>query len=261
LAADILSIFRVQEITFTPVDVEHLPDEEDVQALAPEIERMFDETLTLAMDRRPEETTEAQARDVAQFAIRLPAAREASRHEWTPPGRAEMTIDVSQLRAIFDELGYDDVDLPQGLDGKTLSAEFAGMLASFYGGCDPSSRDADCITLLQMGAPTVSVPDGLDVEHLGRIYLELLGTPADEAARLSQQIDWTTTLVLPFPHHVNLTHETVSLKDVEATVIHSESPYRPDPEYLVTWVDQGVVYAVAGRDDCARGLDLARSLQ
>jgi hypothetical protein len=112
-----------------------------------------------------------------------------------------------------------------------------------------------------MASPSATVPDGLDVDQLGRIYLELLGMPAEEAGRLSRQIDWTTTLVLPFPHHVNLTYETAPVDGVEGTLIHSESSYRPAAEYLLTWVKGDVVYAVIGKGDHTEALELADSLE
>jgi hypothetical protein len=256
LAADLLGIFRVQRVTFTPVDMEALPDRERLEALAPEIERMFGDALVVVTEREPEELTEAAARDRASFPIRLPNTAEATRHEWTAPMHVTMDIDLSYLQGLFAELGYRDIDLPQELDGTTLAADFSGMLTTYYGDCQDGPMGQDCTTFVQMASPTVSVPDGLDVQRLGRIYLELLGTPADEAAHLSKQIDWTTTLVLPFPHHVNLTHETILIDGVEVTLLHSESAYRPTAEYLLTWVEDDIIYAVSGKGDYAQALDL-----
>jgi hypothetical protein len=261
LAGDLLAVFRVQRVAFTPVDVEAFPNEEVLEDLAPEIERMFGESLAVVAEKEPEEVTEAEARERAGFPIRLPDTPEPTRHEWTPPIHISMEVDVSQIQALFTELGYEDVELPQALEGRTLEADFSGMLTTYYGSCADASVGRDCITLVQMASPTVSVPDGLDVEELGRIYLELLGTPKDEALQLSEQIDWTTTLVLPFPHHVSLTYETVSVGGVEATLVHSESGYRPTAEYLLTWVEGNVIYAVVGKGDSSEALSLAASLR
>jgi hypothetical protein len=263
LAGDLLGLFRVQRIEFTPVNPEALPDEETLQALAPEIERMFDETLTITVEGEQQSVTEAAAREQAGFPIRLPAAAgENARYEWTPPMHIAVRVDVSQLRALFAELGYADIDLPSALDGETVEAEFAGMLTASYGRCaEDALGEPNCVALVQMPSPAATVPDGLDINDLGRVYLELLGMPVEEAARLSERIDWTTTLVLPFPHHVNLTHETVQVDGVEGTLIHSQSAYRPAPEYLLTWVKGDIIYAIAGQGDSSRALELAASLE
>jgi len=260
MAGELLAVFRVQRIVFTPVDTEALPKGETLEALAPEIERMFGDTLAVGAESRPEEVNEADAHKRAEFAVRLPVAEEATRHEWIGPMHLAVDIDLPQLRTLFAELGYGEIELPPELDGKTLEADFSGMLTSYYGTCEKRDYERGCVTLLQMASPTVSVPDGLSVRELGRVYLELLGTPASEAAHLSQKIDWTTTLVLPFPHHVNLTHDTLPLDGVEATLIHSESSYRPTPEYLLTWVKGDVIYAVAGKGEYSEALELAGSL-
>jgi hypothetical protein len=262
LAADLLRMFRVQEIQFTPVNSDDLPDEETLKAVAPEIERMFDENLAIAMDGKPETVPEAAARERAGFAVRLPSAQQPVRYELTPPVHIAMNVDLERLRTLFAELGYEDVDLPGTLDRSTVRADFQGVLTAEYGSCgDESLSMDDCITFLQMPSPRVSVPDRLDVDQLAQVYLELLGLPKQEADRLSERIDWSTTLVLPFPHHVNLTHETVRIDGVKGTLIRSESGYRPAPEYLLTWVKDGIVYAVTGEGDHVRALDLVVTLK
>jgi hypothetical protein len=263
LAGDLLGLFRVQRIEFTPVGEDDWPDEATLQAVAPEIERMFAETLMITAQGEQQRVTEASARGRAEFPVRLPAVGgENAQIEWTPPVHILYAVDLPQIQAVFAELGYEDVDLPTSLDGKIVEADFAGILTTHYGACDQDGFEGqDCITFVQMPSPSASTPDGLDIDQLGRVYLELLGMPVDEATRLSKRIDWTTTLVLPFPHHVNITHETIQVDGVEGTLIHSESGYRPTPEYLLTWVKDDIIYAIAGKGDYSEGLAMAASLE
>jgi hypothetical protein len=263
LAGELLGVFRLQRIEFTPVSEENLPDEETLQAVAPEIERVFDETLTMKLGGQRQSLTEASARERTEFSVRLPAAvGENAHYEWTPPVHIALEVNLQLIQGLFAELGYQDIDLPTAIDGKTVEADFAGILRASYGACDQDGPEGrDCITFVQMPSPSATVPDGLDIDQLGRVYLELLGMPVEEATRLSDRIDWTTTLVLPFPHHVNLTHETVRVDGVEGTLIHSQSGYRPAAEYLLTWVKGDIIYAVAGQGDSSAALELAASLR
>jgi hypothetical protein len=263
LAGELLGVFRLQRIEFTPVSEENLPDEETLQAVAPEIERVFDETLTMKLGGQRQSLTEASARERTEFSVRLPAALgENAHYEWTPPVHIALEVNLQLIQGLFAELGYQDIDLPTAIDGKTVEADFAGILRASYGACDQDGPEGrDCITFVQMPSPSATVPDGLDIDQLGRVYLELLGMPVEEATRLSDRIDWTTTLVLPFPHHVNLTHETVRVDGVEGTLIHSQSGYRPAAEYLLTWVKGDIIYAVAGQGDSSAALELAASLR
>lgn len=263
LAGEFLGLFRVQRIEFTPVSEEAWPDEATMKAVAPEIERVFDEALTVTTAGEGHTLTEAEARGRAEFRVRLPdAGGETARYEWTPPVHIAYQVDLPRVTALFAELGYAHVDLPTSLDGKAVEADVAGVLTASYGACAEDAPAGDsCMTFIQMPSPTASVPDGLDIDQLGRIYLELLGMPVEQASRLSERIDWTTTLVLPFPHHVNLTHELVRVDGVEGTLIHSESPYRPAPEYLLTWIKDDVVYAVSGKGNYHQALDVANRLR
>ena len=262
LAGNFLSLFRVQKIEFTAVSPEDLPDEETMEAVAPEIERMFYEDLTVTTQGERETVDEATARAQAGFPVRLPVTEQGQvRYEWTPPVHVAMQIDLPRVRALFAELGYQDVELPDTLDGKTVEADFQGMLTAAYGACeDERAPGNECMAFVQMPSPALSVPDDLDVVQLGQVYLELLGTTREDAADLSERIDWTTTLVVPFPGRYDLTHETVRVDGVEGTLIHPTSSawYR---EYLLTWVKDDVVYAVTGNGDHAKALDLAGSLE
>jgi hypothetical protein len=263
LAGELLGLFRVQTIQFTPVSEDDWPDEATLQAVAPRIDRMFDETLSITAQGEQESLTEMSARERAGFRVRLPAVgEENAQYEWTPPVHISFKVDLPQIEAVFAELGYQHIDLPTALDGETVEADFAGILTTSYGTCDPEGVEGrDCITFVQMPSPSASVPDGLDINQLGRVYLELLGMPVEEATSLSERIDWTTTLVLPFPHHVNIAHETMQVDGVEGTLIHSESGYRPTPEYLLTWVKDDTIYAIAGKGNTSEGLTLAASLE
>ena len=262
-AGDLLRLFRVQKIEFTPVDPEALPDEETLEAVAPEIQRMFDKDLTITTDGERETVDEATARARAGFSIRLPATeQEEVRYEWTPPVHVAMQVDLPRLRTLFAELGYRDVELPDTLGDRTVEADFQGMLTAAYGACeDERPPGGECMAFVQMPSPAISVPDDLDIDQLGRVYLELLGMTDEEAARLSDRIDWTTTLVVPFPNRYDLAYETVRVDGVEATLIHPASEDRWYREYLLTWVKGGIVYAVTGNGDYAGALELADSLE
>ena len=61
-----------------------------------------------------------------------------------------------------------------------------------------------CTEYAQVPAPRASTPPELDLDQLGRAYLQLLGMSAQEAERFSQRVNWATTLVVPLPASANL---------------------------------------------------------
>jgi hypothetical protein len=55
------------------------------------------------------------------------------------------------------------------------------------------------LQLIQGRAPLVNLPDGVDLRQLGRAALRVLGMAPEQADALSNQIDWSSTLLFPFP--------------------------------------------------------------
>ncbi len=263
LAGEFLSLFRVQRMEFVPFDPTGLPDKETLEIAAPEFERMFEEQLTVEVEGEHGFVDEATARERADFPIRLPADQKATRYEWSPPVHVTLTIDLPRLRALFAELGYQDIELPNALDGETVSMEFQGMLEAEYGPCsaDAPSPDGKCLSFLQLPSPIISAPDGLDVEQFGRIYLELLGMTEEEIALLSSRIDWTSTLLVPYPRHPDLVYKDVRVDGVDGALVHPNMVSQPYRAFLLTWVKDGIVYVVSGNGDYAEALALVETLQ
>ncbi len=108
-------------------------------------------------------------------------------------GAMRLTVNEPRLRALLQTLGVTDVDLPAGIDGKSIEVKNPRVLVqSFKNG----TRHA---ALVEAESPEVSVPAGLDVEKLGEIGLRILGLDAAEARRVSMATDWRSTLVVPVP--------------------------------------------------------------
>ena len=263
LAGEFLSLFRVQQVEFVPFDPTVLPDEETLDVALPEFERMFDDNLTVEMEGERGFVDEATARARADFPIRLPTDREATRYEWTPAAHVALTIDLPRLRALFAELGYQEIDLPDALDGETVSVDFEGMLEAEYGTCgaDAPASSGRCLSFLQLPSPALSAPDELDAEQFGRIYLELLGMTEDEIDALGARIDWASTLLVPYPRHPDLIYEEVRVDGAEGALVHPPTGSGQYREFLLTWMKDGIVYVVAGYGDHAETLALAETLQ
>lgn len=262
-AGNLLSLFRVQEIEFTAVEPEALPDEETVRSVAPKIESMFDDDLTVTFEGGAEVVDEATVRARADFPIRIAGEPEPSFIQWVPPIHVAFEVDLPRIRALFGELGYTDLELPASLDGAVVEAQTEGMVQVHYGACEVDSpeRRPDCIVHTQMPGPIISVPDNLDVEQLTRVYLELLGLTGEEAAGVSERLDWSTTLLVPFPRAYGLTYENVEVDGVEGTLLFSMTPDGRQREYLLTWSKAGVIHSLRGYGDFGPALALADSLE
>jgi hypothetical protein len=85
--------------------------------------------------------------------------------------------------------------------------------------------------------------------------LEILGLDKEEAARLSQEIDWTSTLLLPIPQDIANYHE-VTVDGVSGMAV-SELDGR---SATIIWQKEGVIYSLFGDRSAEELLALTDSL-
>jgi hypothetical protein len=110
-----------------------------------------------------------------------------------PEESAQLTVNEPKLRALLDALELQDVAIPAGLAGRTVTVRRPPVVIEHY------RRGRAEIHWVQAKSPEVALPAGVDLEQLGQIGLRVLGLDAGEARRVAASIDWHSTLVVPVP--------------------------------------------------------------
>ena len=118
---------------------------------------------------------------------------------------------------------------------------------------------SQCTTLIQAPSPEISAPPGLDIAGIGEMLLQILGMSPEEAAQFSRSVDWTTTLIIPIPRY-GTEFQDVFVDGVQGTII-MQSMRSELPQYLLIWIKDDIVYALAGPGDTALALEIAESLE
>jgi len=143
------------------------------------------------------------------------------------------------MQALLDVLGLEDVTLPPG-DTMTVEADIPAMVFQEYRLGDGR------VSIHQSLSPTATLPSGVDPALLGEVMLRILGMPTEDAQRLAQTIDWTSTLVIPLPT------DGVRSREVEVdgvTGLWLEERIRSErypPDVTILWQRDGVIYMVNG---------------
>jgi hypothetical protein len=196
-AADqLLQVLRVQTVVFVPITQERMQQLKNIN---------FDnKTLFLAeptITNQPGEPQEVATADAAAAIVGFPVEQPATLPN--PPtqtafrvtGRtiAEFQINVASARELLQLTGVDDVTLPDALGAQPITVDMAPAVLTTYTG------DGYQLQLIQGRAPLVNLPDGVDLRQLGRAALRVLGMAPEQADALSNQIDWSSTLLFPFP--------------------------------------------------------------
>lgn len=162
-------------------------------------------------------------------------------------GSGRLTIDLEGARAILEAAGVDPRLLPDALEGELVDV-------IIQAGVEQQWQDGT--TLLQTESPLVEYPDGLDPTVLGQALLQVLGMNEDEAVRLAQSIDWTSTLLLPVPQEF-ATFNEVTIDDVSGLALASLD----GTHSVVMWQKEDVIYLLSGPGTTNDLVSLADSLQ
>jgi len=272
IATSFLGIFRVESVQVIPVDLENLPQsfgsgESFEKFMANEVKvEEFGETR--------EVSSKEDASAAAGIPVRLPENIEGEpRLSVEQGGRMTFQVNYELARAVLDDIGHQDIELPENLDGAPIEVVIQPAVLAMYGECrveeeikamegmDPDESDApalsECTTLLQTTSPTISAPPGLNLGQIGEAYLQILGMSPEEAASFAANVDWTTTFVIPIPKYAE--YQQVPVDGVSGTLV--EYRERGTAWYALMWVKDGLLYVLSGPGNAETAQVIARSLE
>lgn len=258
LASNFLGLFRVEH--FTVLDVDPARFEEVANVLD---ESMIGETeIVERMGQTYEVASVDEAAEAAGFAPATPGDYygEPVTIEVSEGGTTAFKPDVAALREVFATLGMDPELMPENVDGETFTIHVPSGIALAY--TYELDGEENNFIVTEMPSPTVDVPDGVDVDALGEAMLQLFGMSPREARRLSQSIDWTTTLVLPIPTDMASVSEITVNGTTGLLFERADMSNDVDGEGgALLWQKDGVMYFVAGTNSSIALLDIAASMQ
>ncbi len=234
LAGQLLQVFRVQDVMFVPIDTARL---EQLESVDFDPKTLFMAEPELINDPAAPQTV-ASAAEAANAAGFTPAgitsfASTALSSDIVVHDRrvVQTQVNVESARQLLELMGVNDVQLPDALGAAPIVADIPPTVESSYTGSDYR------LTLLQGPSPDVKLPEGVDLAVLGRAGLRLLGIPAQQAEAISRNIDWSSTLVVPFPSDVS-TIQQVTVGGRQALLVgdgdsHSQLYWQSDDRFYM----------------------------
>lgn len=273
IANNFLGLFRVEQIRVIEVDYANLAGQLGDSS---QIESLLAENIQVEQGGENQEATDAQsAAQMAGMDVRVISGFEGKiEFRVQPATKAVFNIDLELVEGILKELGRSDIQLPKSIDGAVVTVEIPAAVITSYGDCpepgdeseaayyDPDDADAarpenlsDCIGFLQVPAPSISAPPDLDVNQIGQAYLEILGMKPEEAQKFAQNVDWTSTFIIPIPNS-GTEYKEVTVDGVKGTLITHHSG-----QFILLWLKDNMLYALSGYGNKNKALDLAGALR
>jgi hypothetical protein len=272
-AGQFLGLFRVEQIQVLPIDTTQLSYLTDESTLVKQISQLFAESVTVTKEPgKPVVTTStAEASQLAGFPVRLLGAADGEPVIRVHDGPAfEVVLSRERIQAFLDGAGRSDLVLPASIDGAKISVDIPTEATAAYGEC-PTEADVEasgpdgfeltrsCVLLSQVPSPIVTAPPDLDVAALAELGLQFTGMTAEEARAYSENVDWTTTLVIPIPRNVSSSRQ-VSVDGVTGTLITRGIDDGVRQRYMLVWVKTGIIHALSGFGTASDAQALANSI-
>jgi len=272
LAAKFLYLFRAQKIETVAVDSDRVQEQMKKFQSASGIEDLIASSVKVESEGKAAEVKSADEASLkAGISVRTPQAL-GDPVKWIvePAAKLTMQVDLDRIRGILQEIGRNDIELPETLDGTSVTVDFPPVVVGLYGDCgdpavltdpDDASQRAHyrCdVVLRQLMSPTVGAPEGMDVNQVATAMLQVIGFTRAEAEEFAATIDWTTTLVVPVPRNV-ASEQKVTVDGVPATLIVPAS--QSSKKFFLMWIKDEILYTLTGAGDKEKALEIANSLK
>jgi hypothetical protein len=195
-AADqLLGVFRVQKIVFMPISPDRIQQLRDLDLKGG---GLFVGRPEPADRTPPRQVASADAAaQVAGYPVaqitNLPSAPSATEFHVIGANHTQVQVNVAAARQLLDALDIRDVSLPDALGAQPIAIATQPFVAARYQGAGYD------LTLSQGQSPNVTLPDGVELSQLGKVALRVIGMTPEQAEIASRQINWSNTLIFPFP--------------------------------------------------------------
>lgn len=242
-ASDFLGLFRVDKFAPISISPEQLALFEEIaeSGLYPGEIEMIEEPST------PQLTSSiAEAETKARLQARLPSTLdEPDSVYFIDGGQGRLVVNVENARKILEIASIDPLLIPDTLDGAEVNVTVYPAISLNWN---------DGVVLMQSPSPLVEYPDDVDVTALGTALLQILGMEPEEAARVANSIEWTSTLLVPVPENM-ATFDEIHVDGVSGLALSSVDGNNA----AVLWQRSGTIYVLSG-SDIDRLVDIANSL-
>jgi hypothetical protein len=228
-ASDFLGLFRVQKFAAISVSPEQLARLEEVAEAG-----LYPGEMEMVRDPGPPAPVSslAEAKSFAGQPVKTIAELGTPELiQVTAGGAGRLLVDVESARAILTAAGVDPLLLPDSLDGAAVDVTIFPAVEQRW----PNA------SLVQTESPVVDYPDDVDPAQLGEALLRMLGMDPVEAQRLAQDIDWTSTMLLPIPEDVASFRE-VAVGGESALALSSIDGQGSS----LMWQESGALYLLTG---------------
>lgn len=251
--AGTLSIFRVENVKGINISLQDLQDiQKKIEMKEAEIN--MDDLGKVKLDggKRRSASVE-EVKSIPDFTVALPSSLADIKPnvDIIEPATVSFALAVENFNSVLKSFGATRL-LPESVDGKTFSANFSSRVFMNY-----KMNDRQ-ITVTQLKAPEIIVPDGVDVDEIYSSLVELPILPKDLQTQLKSIKDWKNTLYIPV---VEAEMEEVAINGAKGYVSSDTNRENNTVRSRVIWYNKGIIYTINGNISKDEILTIAQSMR
>jgi hypothetical protein len=265
-AGQFLDVFRVKRLAVVQVQtgqLEKLQQYRDQVFSKPQVQRAKPvEVRTAAEAAKEAQLLKGNASLPSDFHVLTPGflpSELGAPQKFTVQGsgQAITQVNLQAARMVLQMANLPTDALPAGQGSIQVTANLKPGVAQEY------QAGGHTLEIVQTQNPEVQVPDGVDLAKLNEVGLQLLGLSPDAAKRLSQNVDWATTLILPVPTDIGSVRDVTVHGNPGYLITQTRESKRGTggPGSIVMWQENNWLYAVAGNYSSSVLLQVAESLK
>jgi hypothetical protein len=157
------------------------------------------------------------------------------------PSTISFTLNVDNVNTILKSFKAKEL-LPDEIDGKTFSVSFGARASIKY------DLNGKTYNITETTSPNIQVPEGVDADSLFNTLVNVPVFPDELKSRLASITDWKNTLYIPLMQDSNGSIDEVNLNGKTAYISSNEGKGAKDSDLSsgIIWMDNGVIYGIAG---------------
>ncbi len=255
LAASLLLQAACTSLPFERVDYKAYPTAKNASDF---FGRVYAKTRVEAI-KEQQVTSAAEASQQVGFPVRLPAylpqgLETIDKIDTSQPHAYQIIVNLNTARVLLQSAGIPIDNLPTALEQIQVEAVVSPGVGTY------TDTDQHFVTFLQSRNPSYEVPAEVDpylLEELGRLSWQYLGLTWEQAAQLSQDMNWASFLALP-PSDMD-SAEGVIINGVPGVALHTSNP--DISHRAILWEEDGILYGMYSSLPLEEIIRMAESLE
>lgn len=185
-------------------------------------------------DTAMQQVTIAKAQQMVGYPLRMLPGSSPERDEVMIQPAQELTFrpHVKPINELIRRLGG-KTQFPETVEGQPIVLHFPATVVQSK---KIDKNGENWVQFQQLKAPSIDVPQGVNMEEIRNALLDLPFLPQDMRERLTSAIDWKKTLFIPMEHRVR----NLSLNGNEAVLNETMG------ERTLIWIEHGTIYVLEG---------------